>query len=277
MTPELPFTGFHELIEIPLSSSDQRSLSLLKRLFIEEKPDPGRPFSFLLEKLTGKVFDIDQATTCWKKILKHKIVLQQKLGRSVGIQTAAIDFFEHQSPDATLFNPSQHQPALGMPRSEEENTSVYFKSYQPEKLKIELLRAKRYRHALSAIMLDIDNFSDINETLTYKEGDRVLTTIVNIIKKTIRNVDNLDRLSGDRFFLILPNTNGREARALAERIRINIFNRTSRLSPFSEGITATLSVGQCSHATSSTEFIRRLEFALEEGKNKKNNTVFTTF
>lgn len=274
MTSELPFIGFKELIQTPLSTSDIRSFSIIKRFIIEEQPDPSQPFTLLLQKLTGKVITNDEATTCWKQIIKHKVFLQQKLGRTVGIQTAAIDYFEHQSPVAKLFNLSPDQTYKQISSKGKKVESVYAQSYHHKKLKEEMLRAKRYKHALSVIILVIDNFSKINESLSYNEGNQVQATIVNIIKKTIRNVDNLDRLSEDRFFLILPNTNNREARALAERIRININNRTTRLSMLPKGITATLSMGQCSHSDTSIEFIRRIERVLEDGKRQNGNTVF---
>ena len=234
MNSELPFIGFKDLIQTPLSTSDQRSFLLIKRFFIEEQRDQQQPFTVLLQKLTGKVLADDEAKTCWKQILKHKLFMQQQLGRTVGIQTAAIDYFEYKSPVAALYDLPSHRQDAQNRIKEDKVELIYTQSYHLKKLKEEILRAKRYRHALSVIMLDIDNFSKINEFLSYKDGDIVLTTIVNIIRKTIRNVDVLDRLSGDRFFLILPNTNRREARALAERIRINIYNRTARLESLSE-------------------------------------------
>ena len=278
MTEELPFAGFNELIFQPLVNSDQRSLSLIKRFFIEEKSDQTQPFTTLIYKLSGKVLANGEAITCWKQILKHKILLQQKLGRTVGIQTAAIDYFEYQSPVALLLSlPLNPASQPGNAPLQETVESLYGQGggYYLEKLKDEMLRAKRYKHALSVILLDIDNFNDLLNSLTPQNSTKVFETIVNIIKKIIRNVDILSRLSSDRFLLILPNTNSREAKELAERIRLQIFERTGRLSILNEGVTASLSVGQCSHQDSSIDFIHRLERLLNDGKNHKNNTVFS--
>ncbi|MBN1578391.1 MAG: GGDEF domain-containing protein [Chitinispirillaceae bacterium] len=275
MDSELPFIGFHELIQDQLAASDQRSFSLIKRCLIEDQTSPAQPFTVLIQKLTGKVLTNGEAIVCWKQILKHKIVVQQKLGRTVGIQTAAIDYFEYHSPVEMLFRLSSRQHEPTVIQGGEAADFIYRQGYHLEKLKEELLRAKRYKHALSVIMVDLDNFHVINESLGYKNGDKVLTTIVRIIKKTIRSVDFFCRLSGDRFFLILPNTNQREARELAERIRVQINERTGRLSMLSEGVTATLSVGQCSHTDSSIEFIRRIERVLDEGRHRDGNAVFS--
>lgn len=271
MNSELPFIGFHELIETHLESSDPRSFALIKRFFIEEHPNPAQPFTTLVQKLTGQILPNGEAIVCWRQILKHKVFLQQKLGRTVGIQTASIDYFEYQSPpDLNIrFTSPKNEPSVPQPVE-----ALYLQGYHIEKLKEELLRAKRYKHALSVIMLDIDNFTAIYQAIRAKEGDKVLATIVRIIKKTIRNVDFFCRLSQDRFFLILPNTNQREAKELAERIRVQIYERTKKLSTLAAGVTATLSVGQCEHADSSLEFIRRIERILEDGKRKNGNSVF---
>jgi diguanylate cyclase (GGDEF)-like protein len=275
MNSELPFVGFRELIQEPLAASDQRSFSLIKRFLIENQVGPAQPFTVLLQKLTGKVFANDEAIVCWKQIIKHKVLMQQKLGRTVGIQTAAIDYFEYQSPVEILFRLPSQQTNTTNVSAGEVTESLYTQGYHLEKLKEEILRAKRYKHALSVIMLNIENFHTLNETLNSRNSDKVLTTIVNIIKKTIRTVDFLCRLSEDRFFLILPNTNQREARELAERIRVQIYERTGRLSILSDGVTATLSVGQCSHTDSSIDFVRRIERVLDEGRLKCGNGVFS--
>jgi diguanylate cyclase (GGDEF)-like protein len=274
MNAELPFTGFNEHIQIPLASSDKRSFALIKRIFIEHQQAPMQPFTVLILKLTGNTLPENEALICWRQIIKHKVQLQQKLGRTVGIQTAAIDYFEYVSPTEICFSQSKNSIDKIAPPISEPDKNQPVPDYRLEKLKEEILRAKRYKHALSVIMVDIDNFHTINDKLGFQNGDHVLSTIVQIIKKIIRNVDFLSRLSGDRFLLILPNTNLREAQELAERIRIQIFERTSRLKNLSEGITATLSVGQCTNNDTSIDFIHRLEHVLDEGRHKNRNTVY---
>ncbi|MBN1761233.1 MAG: diguanylate cyclase [Chitinispirillaceae bacterium] len=277
MTQELPFTGFQQYIKDPLVSSDQRSLALIKRCFIEDPVSPHHPFATLIQKLTGNAVPYEEALTCWKQILKHKISLQQKLGRTVGIQTAAIDYFEYQSPIDMLFKISPPAPEKKPSTSAVTSETIYPQGgYHLEKLKEEMLRAKRYKHALSVIMLDIDTSSDeVSTTEPVPINDNVFSTIVNIIKKTIRTVDFLTRLSDFRFFLILPNTNQREAKELAERIRMQIFQRTGRLSSLKEGINSLLSVGQSTDNDSSIDFLRRIERKLDEAKQHRESGVFT--
>lgn len=276
MANELPFDGFKELIEAPLEKTDPRSLDQIRRFFLLINPDPPNPFGILIEKLTGKTFSNRQAISHWRHIIENKKAIQQKLNRTVGIQTAAIDYFEQQSSEEIFLKiSSKMDESIIRKKGENRTEKVYSPGYHLEKLKEEILRAKRYKHALSAIMLDIDDFRKINETLSHKTGDKILEIIVKIIKKTIRTVDILSRCSGDRFMLILPNTNKREALELSERLRQNINERTKRIEGIPGGVTVTISVGQCARDDTSSIFLKRLQNVLEDGKKKNRNSVYT--
>ena len=82
----------------------------------------------------------------------------------------------------------------------------------------EIHRSQRYGHPLTFAYIDIDNFKEINDQYGHSVGDRVLRTLVSIIKHQIRNTDTIARLGGDEFLLMLPETNQEQARALIPRI-----------------------------------------------------------
>jgi diguanylate cyclase (GGDEF)-like protein len=76
----------------------------------------------------------------------------------------------------------------------------------------------------SIIMLDIDHFKRINDRRGHDTGDRVLQKISDIILKSTRSTDKLGRWGGEEFILICPNTSVGMALALAEKLRIVIFD-----------------------------------------------------
>jgi diguanylate cyclase (GGDEF)-like protein len=273
---ELPFSGFRELIEQPLIKKDMHSLNAIKRIFLDEPSTINNPFSTLIYKLTGKELTNCDAISNWKKIIDNKTWIEQRIGRVIGIQAAAVDYFSQQTSTAPILSIPKVSPAKpGAPKqSEDWIDRVYTPGYHLEKLKEEMMRAKRYKNALATILLDIDNFKAVNAALGTSGGDQVLTLIVKIIKKTIRTVDIITRYSGDRFLLILPNTNKREAQELAERIRENVAQRTKTIPNYSSGVSITLSVGQCTKDDSSMEYLKRLVNTLDEGKEKKRNSVY---
>jgi diguanylate cyclase (GGDEF)-like protein len=280
MNKELPFEGFAELIQKPLQSADPQSLNRVKNLFINNgRANMASPFAFLLQKLAGKSLSDLQARKHWQMLLDHKRDMEAKLGRNVAIQTAALDYFTVIGQNTQRMAPeSQNYKSLDPVRNargrEEWLDRIYLPSYYMERFKEEISRAQRYKHSLSAILLDVDGFHRINELLSHKTGDEMLTLIVKIIKKLIRNVDIIARYSGDRFLIILPNTNEREACELAERLRANIARRSARVPGLGTGVTVTLAVRQCRKNEKSMDFMRRIEGVLQNGKETGRNAVY---
>jgi diguanylate cyclase (GGDEF)-like protein len=74
----------------------------------------------------------------------------------------------------------------------------------------------------SLIMLDLDNFKTINDTLGHPVGDKILIHVAGVIKKFIRKTDVACRYGGDEFLVFLPGANGATARAIGEQIRASI-------------------------------------------------------
>jgi diguanylate cyclase (GGDEF)-like protein len=91
----------------------------------------------------------------------------------------------------------------------------------------ELERANRFGRPLSVIMIDIDNFKDINDTYGHVIGDRVLQQLAGRLQTSLRDVDVLGRYGGDEFIVLLPEADVEMASAVAERIRIEFYQPLS--------------------------------------------------
>ena len=87
-----------------------------------------------------------------------------------------------------------------------------------EKLEQEMDRAARYATMLTGMMVDIDNFKQINDTYGHLVGDRVLKQLANLLKREQRSVDIVARYGGEEFVVLLPETTSAESRNFAERI-----------------------------------------------------------
>ena len=87
-----------------------------------------------------------------------------------------------------------------------------------EKLEQEMDRAARYATMLTGMMIDIDNFKQINDTHGHLVGDKVLKQLANLLKREQRSVDIVARYGGEEFVVLLPETTSAESRNFAERI-----------------------------------------------------------
>jgi len=94
----------------------------------------------------------------------------------------------------------------------------------------EIARARRYKKPLSLVVVDIDHFKEINDTVGHLYGNEVLKRFAGTFKTGLREIDVFGRYGGDEFLVILPDTDGPRAEAVIERIRNNLLKE---LSPFS--------------------------------------------
>ncbi len=101
-------------------------------------------------------------------------------------------------------------------------TGLPNRRYALNRLEQEAASALRSRQSLSVLMLDLDHFKSVNDTLGHDVGDQVLTHAANLMRETARTNDIVCRLGGEEFLIIAPNTDGTTALSLAERIRSSI-------------------------------------------------------
>lgn len=154
--------------------------------------------------------------------------------------------------------------------------------YLREQMKLALKEARLHQQPLAFIAIDIDNFTHINQSHGFAEGDLVLQSITQLLLLNLRPQDLLCRLAGDRFIALLPNTDLEEANTIANELKLAIqyFSyRTTTLSKQGLGkriqINATTSVTSASETSVSEDnpnaFIKTLNTLLNQNKNQFAN------
>jgi len=98
-------------------------------------------------------------------------------------------------------------------------TGCYNRRQFRERLGTEIVRAGRYERPLSVISLDIDFFKLINDSFGHAAGDLALQHVTRTIRRQLRAHDELGRLGGEEFSVLVPETGLEGARVVAERIR----------------------------------------------------------
>lgn len=138
----------------------------------------------------------------------------------------------------------------------------------------EIARCQRYGNSLAAIMVDIDNFKDINDQYGHPVGDQILQWAANHIKNQVRGFDLVARVGGDEIFILLPETTAEQAVGLAERIRSSIEGLSFTAKNTELSITLSLGV----HAISAEEgnfasLFLKTDQALYQAKQAGRNRV----
>ena len=134
-------------------------------------------------------------------------------------------------------------------------------------LDAEISRFRRDGRTLSAAIIDIDSFKQINDTLGHAEGDRTLVAIAHAIRDGMRRYDCVGRLGGDEFLVLLPGTPHPEALRVMDRLR----KTTAVLN--SNGATLSIGLTWMARGESSQALLARADAALYRAKQDGRNRV----
>lgn len=98
-------------------------------------------------------------------------------------------------------------------------TGLHNRRYANEHLRKISQRARETGKPFALMLLDIDNFKDVNDCNGHSTGDRVLKEFARRIKDNLRGVDLVSRIGGEEFLVAMPDTTQEEARVAGERLR----------------------------------------------------------
>jgi diguanylate cyclase (GGDEF)-like protein len=139
----------------------------------------------------------------------------------------------------------------------------------------EFERAQRFRQHLALILLDIDDFKLINDSLGHLAGDAVLHAVAQTVQGLIREIDVAARYGGEEFAVLLPQTGREGAAHLAERLRIAIAEREIVFAgtPI-EGVTASFGVAAGpDEGMTQIDLVASADAALYQAKRGGKNDV----
>lgn len=134
----------------------------------------------------------------------------------------------------------------------------------------EVENIRRYSTNLCGIMLDLDDYKDINEKYGYSTGDKVLASLALLISKYIRKTDYLFRWRGGKFIVLAPHIQIEQAELFAEKLRKAV---EAKAFPGSLRMTISLGVTQISQADTPDLFVLRARGALAEAKQAGRNRL----
>ena len=152
------------------------------------------------------------ANTLKHKALGHNTLFKLKIKKTRETQDLlqAFDELSHQI--------IQRQNALKHQALNDSLTSLPNRLKLQERLDYHLKIAQREKRTLIFMMLDLNHFKEVNDTLGHHIGDKLLIQVGKRLKETLRDMDTVARLGGDEFAILLPDAKKENAIAIAEKI-----------------------------------------------------------
>jgi diguanylate cyclase (GGDEF)-like protein len=142
-------------------------------------------------------------------------------------------------------------------------------------IKREIGMAKRHNQPLSLIVMDIDRFKTINDTLGHQAGDQVLKQVAQTIKFTLREIDQVFRVGGEEFVILLASADLNAAQKVAERAREAVAANIAHIGDQPVNATISLGVSVYSAEDDRDSLFQRADKALYLAKNSGRNCTKT--
>lgn len=146
-------------------------------------------------------------------------------------------------------------------------TGLFNHRYMQDAIEAEIHRSSRSRRPFVIMMIDLNNFKAVNDTLGHPAGDHLLKHAGKVLAAACRKTDSVGRYGGDEFIILLPETNTEQAGTLAERIQQAATELSATLPPGAPEIS--LSIGIAVYPYDSgvrQELIKAADRAMYEAK-----------
>lgn len=175
---------------------------------------------------TGKLLEEYKDITC---AMSSPIYIDEKLIGIINIyMTDKKHYFKKE--DSALFSymkskltvelkNSYIQSKLRYMANYDELTGIFNRRHFKQLLTEEIARSKRYNYTVCLVLIDLDDFKQINDNFGHSSGDNALKIFAEVLKKNIRNTDIYARMSGDEFVILFVNCIKEKVIGRMERLR----------------------------------------------------------
>ncbi len=230
-------------------------------------------FSDLLYAISHHYFAPEIAEGIWSRVVSHKFMMSEKLGRNVRITVATLDYLSNitgEMGSCTLMSEAHVAEIVNL-SMRDRMTGLFNHSTCCELLELKLKNHRRYGVGVALILLDVDDFKSVNDRWGHQEGDRILLELAKTLRKETRDSDICCRFGGEEFAVILPFTNDpREAVKIAERIRAGV----TKIKSNGQRITVSAGVALCDgSAQTPYALVERADRGLYQAKRSGKNKV----
>ncbi|MDO8527830.1 MAG: GGDEF domain-containing protein [Deltaproteobacteria bacterium] len=200
-----------------------------------------------------------------KRIQTHELLD----GDKIQLSSSTIFKFAYQDNLENIFHKELYKMAVL-----DAVTGIFNKRYFLDRLKEEFSHSKRTKNPISLLMVDIDHFKKINDTLGHLAGDFALAHLAQTLKQMVRTEDILARYGGEEFAVILRGTDEKGAWQLSERIRQAVEKSPAHFETTNIPMTISLGIASLTPAgefKSEEDFIAAADHYLYQSKKAGRN------
>jgi diguanylate cyclase (GGDEF)-like protein len=179
----------------------------------EPAPDHSLPVTILLVGLLGTLLvgtfgvQAGRRERYAQALVAHRLAERDRAERALE-QARTEEADARRRYEAELKYMADHDPLTGLL-----NRRAYERSLEEH-----LARGERYGHAGAVMVLDLDNFKEVNDTLGHSAGDELIVRVAGALATRLRESDTLARLGGDEFAILTPTGERAEAQRLASSL-----------------------------------------------------------
>jgi len=149
-------------------------------------------------------------------------------------------------------------------------SNLYNRRVLDRELSHELKRSKRYGGEFSLMMLDIDNFKQLNDTKGHSVGDKAIVAIAQLLQLESRDTDFCIRFGGDEFIILMSSTTAKQAMDMASRIKNRVEMQISSLA----GLTVSIGVAHVdSFNITEQDILELADHCLYQAKANGRNAI----
>jgi diguanylate cyclase (GGDEF)-like protein/PAS domain S-box-containing protein len=149
-------------------------------------------------------------------------------------------------------------------------TGLFNRRHFEQELARETGRVARYGAPGAVLVIDIDNFKDVNDTFGHKAGDDVLKGVAGLLRERMRQTDVVARIGGDEFAVLLPQTDAAHAQSVADELVKALGRQMAVLADHSIHITASIGLTLFDGLTD-IEVLAYADLAMYEAKDTGRN------
>jgi diguanylate cyclase (GGDEF)-like protein/PAS domain S-box-containing protein len=203
----------------------------------------------------------------FKRHIEVSVSLMKDIsGKPVGFRGIVRDIDDRKKAEATILHMAYHDALTGLP-----NRLLF-----NDRLNVAMAAAERNNKKFGVMMLDLDKFKNINDSLGHDIGDQLLQSVGNRLRGRLRKSDTVARMGGDEFMLLLPEINQKEdAEVIAKKI-VDSFQRVFVLG--NHELKITTSIGIAVYPESGLDFDtlkKNADIAMYKAKEQGRNNFQT--